>query len=60
MALVHEERPIRARVLVEDTGFAEAASAIAAVLTGFGEVWRADSDDELFEYSRTRAGRPLP
>ena len=60
MALVHEERPSRARVLVEDTGFAEAASAIAAVLTGFGEVWRADSDEKLREYAREHGARLAP
>jgi len=60
MVLVHEERPTRARVLVEDAGFAEAAPAVAAVLTGFGEVWRAESDEKLWEYSRTHGARLAP
>jgi len=47
-------------VLVEDAGFAEAAPAVAAVLTGFGEVWRAESDEKLWEYSRTHGARLAP
>src|SRR2546426_9015234 len=49
MVLVHEERPTRARVLIEDAGFTEAAAAVAAILTGFGEGWRVVSDEQLLE-----------
>ena len=60
MVLVHEERPTRARVLVEDAGYPEAAAAVAAVLTGFGEVWRADSDEKLREYTREHGAQLAP
>jgi hypothetical protein len=60
LALVHEEPPARARMLVEDAGFGDAASTVTAVLHGFGEVWRAASDDELREYARAHAGCLAP
>src|SRR5439155_7305545 len=60
MVLLHEERPARARVLLEDAGFAEAAPALAAVLNGFGEVWRAESDAKLREYTQAHAGCLAP
>src|SRR2546427_5400681 len=55
MVLVHEERPARTRVLLEDAGVAEAAPAVAAILNGFGEVWRAASDEQLREYTLVHA-----
>ena len=60
MVLLHEERPARARVLLEDAGFAEAAPALAAVLNGFGEVWRAESDAKLREHTQAHAGCLAP
>ena len=53
IVLVHEEPAARARALLEGAGFTEAAPAVATVLSGFGEVWRAKSDERLREYSRT-------
>ncbi|OLC31776.1 MAG: hypothetical protein AUH81_17305 [Candidatus Rokubacteria bacterium 13_1_40CM_4_69_5] len=60
MVLVHEERPARTRVLLEEAGFAEAAPAVAAILNGFGEVWRAASDEQLREYTLVHASCLAP